>query len=140
MTWRTARLPVTAALLALAFLCGPSARDSADGAPSAPKKDLTLTLRITDKAGGLTLEAKKLVATDTNAIDALRHTVTLTYRTDAGGAPVVTGLRGVTPPKGHAGVASLDGEPYKSVGTGTLTKDALMEWKIEKADSKISIK
>jgi hypothetical protein len=135
MTWRSARFPVTAALLALACLCGPSARDSADGAPAAPRKDLTLTLRITDKASGLTLEAKKLVSADSNAFDALRHTVTLTYRTDAAGAPVVTGLCGVTPPKGHAWVASLDGEPRKGIGAVTLTKDALMEWKIEKAEA-----
>jgi hypothetical protein len=135
MTWRTARFPVTAALFALACLCGPSARDSADGAPAAPKKDLTLSLRITDKASGLTLEASKAVASDTNAFDALRHTVALTYRTDAAGAPVVTGLCGVTPPKGHVWVVSLNGEPCKGVGAVTITKDALMEWKIEKVDA-----
>jgi hypothetical protein len=135
MTWRSARFPVTAALLALAYLCGPSARDFADGAPAAPKKDVTLTLNITDKASGLTLEARKAVAADTNAFDALRHTVALTYRTDAGGAPVVTGLCGVTPPKGHAWVASLDGQPCKAVGAVTITKDTLLEWKIEKVEA-----
>ena len=61
----------------------PFGRNSADGALAAPKKDLTLTLKITDKASGLTLEARKAVAADSNAFDALRHTVALTYRTDA---------------------------------------------------------
>jgi hypothetical protein len=135
MTWRSARFPVTASLLALVCLCDPSARDSADGAPAAPKKDLTLTLKIADKASGLALEARKAVAADTNAIDALRHTFALTYRTDAAGAPVVTGLCGVTPPKGHAWVASLDGQPCKAVGAVTITKDALLVWKIDKAEA-----
>jgi hypothetical protein len=48
---------------------------------------------------------------------------------------VVTGLCGVTPPKGHAWVVSLDGEPRKNVGAVTITKDALMEWKIDKAEA-----
>jgi hypothetical protein len=135
MTWRSARYPVTAALFALACLCGPSPRNSADGAPAAPKKDLSLTLKITDKASGLTLEARKAVAADSNAFDALRHTIALTYRTDAAGAPVVTGLCGVTPPKGHAWVASLNGEPCKGIGAATISKDTLLEWKIEKAEA-----
>ena len=101
-----------AALLALACLCGPSARDSADGAPAAPKKNLTLTLKITDKASGLTLEARKAVAADTNAI-ALRHTFALTYRTDAGGGPVVTGLCGVTPPRGTPGSSPSTASPAR---------------------------
>ena len=87
MTWRSARFPVTAALLALASLCGPSPRDSADGASAAVKKDITVTLKITDKASGFTLEAKKPVASDSNAFDVLRHTVAVTYKTDAGGGP-----------------------------------------------------
>ena len=123
-----------AALLALACLCGPSARDSADGAPAAPKKNLTLTLKITDKASGLTLEARKAVAADTNAI-ALRHTFALTYRTDAGGAPVVTGACGVTPGKGQVWVASLDGQPCKGLGAVTNRKDSVIEWKTEKGEA-----
>jgi hypothetical protein len=96
---------------------------------------VTLTLRIADKTSGLTLEARELVAADSNAFDALRHTVTLTYRTDAAGAPVVTGPCGVTPPKGQAWVASLDGQPCKALGAVTISKDALMEWKIDKVEA-----
>jgi hypothetical protein len=113
----------------------PFGRNSADGALAAPKKDLTLTLKITDKASGLTLEARKAVAADSNAFDALRHTIARTYRTDAAGAPVVTGLCGVTSPKGHAWVAALDGQLRKNVGAVTLTTDALMEWKIAKVEA-----
>jgi hypothetical protein len=91
MTPRSTRPIVTASLLALACLCGPSARDSADCAPAA-KKDLTVTLKITDKASGFTLEAKKAVANDTNAFDFLCHTVALTYKTDAEDTPAVTAL------------------------------------------------
>src|ERR1700730_6126337 len=109
MTWRSARFPLTAALLALASLCGPSPYTSA-GAPVAVKKDITVTLKITDKASGFTLEAKKPVAADANAFDVLRHTVALTYKTDAAGGPVVTGLCGVTPAKGQAWVVSVDGK------------------------------
>src|SRR5262245_51982904 len=135
MTMRSTRSLLTAALLAVACLCGPWARDSADGAPAAPKKDLTVTLKITDKASGFSLEAKKAVAADTNAFDLMRHTLAVTYRTDATGAPVVTGLCGVTAPKGHAWVASLDGQPCKGIGTVAVTKDTLIEWKIEKAEA-----
>src|ERR1700737_2796191 len=101
MTWRSARFSVTAALLALACICGPSPNNS-DGAPAAAKKDITVTLKITDKASGFTLEAKKPVASDSNAFDVLRHTVAVTYKTDAAGGPVVTALCGVNPAKGFA--------------------------------------
>src|SRR4051794_852550 len=92
MTRRSARFLVSVPFLAVACLCGPSAIASADGPPAAAKKDLTVTLKITDKASGFTLEAKKPVASDTNAFDLLRHTVALTYKTGAGGAQVVTGV------------------------------------------------
>jgi hypothetical protein len=135
MTWRSNRCLVAVLLLAMACLCGPSARDSADAAPAAPKKDLTVTLKISDKASGFTLEAKKPVAADTNAFDLMRHTIALTYRTDAAGAPVVTGLCGVTPSKGHVWVASLDGQPGKALGAVSITKDTLIEWKTEKGEA-----
>jgi hypothetical protein len=73
MTLRLTCSLLTASLLAVAFL-GAADRDSAAGAPAAPKKDLTVTLKITDKASGFNSEAKKLVAADTNPFDLLRHT------------------------------------------------------------------
>ncbi|HKI32529.1 MAG TPA: hypothetical protein VKA46_11720 [Gemmataceae bacterium] len=119
----------------MSCLCGPSPRDSA-GAPAAVKKDSTVTLKITDKARGFTLEAMKPVATDTNAFDVLRHTVAVTYKTDAGGGLVVTGLCGVTPAKGHAWVASLDGKRWMALGSATITKDAVMEWTTAKGEER----
>jgi hypothetical protein len=135
MTCRSARFLFTATFLALACLCGPSAHHSADGAPAAPKKDLTVTLKISDRASGFTLEAKKPVAADINAFDLIRHTVALKYRTDAGGAPVVTGACGVTPGKGQVWVASLDGQPCKGLGAVTNRKDSVIEWKTEKGEA-----
>jgi hypothetical protein len=134
MTLRSARFLVTVPLLAVACLCGPSARDPADGAPAAPKKNLTVTLKITDKASGFTLEAKKPVAGDTNAFDLMRHTVALTYKTDPGGVPAVTTLCGITPPRGQAWVVFLDGQPCKGIGAVTITRDTVIEWKTGKAE------
>jgi hypothetical protein len=102
----------------------------------AGKKDVTVTLKIADKTAGFSLEAKKLVAADTNAFDFVRHTVAVAYRTDAEGGPVVTSLCGVTAPRGLAWTCYVDGQPCKSAGKVTLTADVTLEWKTEKAGGK----
>jgi len=131
MTRRSTRFSATIVLLALACLCDPAPRN-ADGAPAVAKKDLTLTLKISDKANSFTLEAKKLVGADTNAFAVLRHTVALAYKTGNDGVPVVSSLCGVTPLKGQAWTCTIDGQPCKNIGTTTITKDVVMEWKTEK--------
>jgi hypothetical protein len=101
---------------------------------SAAGKDVELTLKITER-GNFNLEAKKAVATDTNAFDATRHIVSIVYHTDAEAGPVVTSMCGMAAPKGSAWVAYVDGKPFKQgIGKLTLTGDTLIEWKIEKAE------
>jgi hypothetical protein len=129
------RFPAAAALLALACLSWSSPPPSA-GEALAGKKDVTITLKIADKTAGFSLEAKKLVAADTNAFDFVRHTVAVAYRTDAEGGPVVTSLCGVTAPRGLPWTCYLDGKPCKSIGNVTLKADATIEWKAEKAGAK----
>jgi hypothetical protein len=130
------RFPATAALLALACLGWSSPPPSAGEAlAAAGKKDVTVTLKIADKTAGFSLEARKLVAADTNAFDFVRHTVAVAYRTDAEGGPVVTSLCGVSAPKGLRWTCYVDGEACKGgPGRVALTKDAVIEWKPEKAD------
>jgi hypothetical protein len=123
-------------VLALLVPAGvPSPR--ATGEAAAFKKDVTMTLKVEDKTSGLTLEAKKAVPKDSNAFDAVRHTVAIAYKTDAEGGPVVTSLCGVTAPKGTTWTCSIDEKPCKGgVGRITLGKDTLIEWKIEKDEGK----
>ena len=126
------RLPATAALLAWACLGWPPPPPSA-GETLAAKKDVTVTLKVADRAAGLTLEARRRVAADTNAFDCVRRTIAVAYRTDAEGGPVVTSLCGVSPGKGFTWVASVDGKPCPGgLGRGTLAKDAVIEWKAER--------
>ncbi len=96
-------------------------------------KDIALTLKITDR-GNFNLEAKKAVASDTNAFDATRHIVSIVYHTDAEAGPVVTSMCGIAAPKGSAWVPYVDGKPLKGIGKLTLTGDTTIEWKIEKAE------
>jgi len=96
------------------------------------KKDSTVTLKITDKASGFKLEATKQVAADTRAFDFLRHTVAVTYKTDVDGAPIVTGLCGVTPARGHGWTCTIGGKPCNHVGSVSITKDRTIEWPTEK--------
>jgi hypothetical protein len=127
-------ISVTAVLLAL---CSPGQLPTSDAARAKdpPKKDVTVTLKIADKASGLSLEAKKLVAHDSNAFDAMRHVISITYKTDPEQGPVVTGMCGVTAPRGCYWAAYVDGSLAKSgIGRLALTKDTIIEWKIEKAD------
>jgi hypothetical protein len=127
-------ISVTAVLLALG---APGRLPTSDAARAKEpaKKDVTVTLKIADKTSGLSLEAKKLVAPNSNAFDAVRHVVSMTYKTDAESGPVVTGLCGVTAPRGCFWAAYVDGSLAKSgIGRMSLTKDTMIEWKIEKAD------
>ncbi len=130
-------LCVTAALLALGAP-GPAPTSTAARAKDpVSKKDVTVTLKIADKASGLSLEAKKAVAHDSNAFDAMRHVVSMTYKTDPELGPMVTGLCGVTAPRGCFWAVSVDGTPAKSgIGRMSLTKDTLIEWRIERIQEK----
>jgi hypothetical protein len=96
-------------------------------------KEVALTLKITDR-GNFTLEAKKAIATETNAFDATRHILSIVYHTDAEAGPVVTSMCGVAAPKGSAWTPYVDGKPVKGIGKLTLTADTTIEWKIEKAE------
>jgi hypothetical protein len=81
----------------------------------AARKDVALTLKITG-GGNFTLEAKKAMATDTNAFDATRHIVLIVYHTDAEAGPVVTSMCGVAAPKGSAWTPYVDSKPVKGIG------------------------
>jgi hypothetical protein len=129
MPARSARF-LALAVVALAAAGRPAAPYTG-GAAAVEKKDIVLTLKITDKANGLSLEAKKSVAKDSNAFDAVRHTVTMAYRTDSEGGPVVTSLCGVAPLKGYAWTCYFDGKRCKTIGKTTLNADAVIEWKAE---------
>jgi hypothetical protein len=96
---------------------------------AAVEKDVTVTLKISDKASGLMLEAKKKVARDTSAFDAVRHVVAMAYRTDPEIGPVVTSLCGISPPKGSAWACSIDGTPCRNLGSVGLKADVTIEWK-----------
>ena len=123
MTRRSTRFFVTFFLLTLGSLCDTPA------ALAAAKKDITVTLKISDKASGFTLEAKKAVAADTSAFDYLRHTVAVTYKTEPDGGPLVTGLCGINPAKGQVWSCVIDGKPCKNIGSVSITKDVVIEWK-----------
>jgi hypothetical protein len=125
-----------AALLALTALAWPPPpRAAAEGAFGG--NDVTVTLKISDKRSGLSLEAKKAVAGGANAFDVLRHTVAITYKTDPELGPMVTGLCGVAAPKGYFWAAYVDGK-LSQVGVGrlTLTRDTVIEWKTQKIEDK----
>jgi hypothetical protein len=99
-------------------------------------KDVALTLKITG-GGNFTLEAKKAIATDTNAFDATRHIVSIVYHTDAEAGPVVTSMCGVTAAKGSTWTPYVDGKPVKGIGRLTLTADTTIEWKIERVEKPV---
>ncbi len=127
---------VTAVLLALAAP-GRLPTSQSAGAKDPVKKDVTVTLKIADKTSGLSLEAKKVVAHDSNAFDAVRHVVSITYKTDPEGGPTVTGMCGVAAPRGCFWAPYVDGSLAKSgLGHMNLTKDTVIEWKIERAEGK----
>jgi hypothetical protein len=97
-------------------------------------KDIALTLKITDR-GNFTLEAKKAIATETNAFDATRHIVSIVYHTDAEAGPVVTSMCGIAAPKGSAWMPYVDGKPFRQgIGKLTLMADTTIEWKIERVE------
>jgi hypothetical protein len=115
---------VTIALLVPARAPSPQAAGGA-----AVEKNLSVTLKISDSASGLTLEAKKAVVRDTSAFDAVRHVIAMTYRTDPEIGPVVTSLCGVAAPKGSAWSCSIDGQVWRNLGSVGLKADVTIEWK-----------
>src|SRR5690242_9309530 len=127
MIRRLTRLTTTAVLFVPAFFCT-SWLGTFPEASAAVKKDITVTLKISDKASGFTLEAKKAVAADSSAFDFLRHTIAVTYKTDVDGGPILIGLCGVTPARGQAWICSIDGKPCKNIGSVSITKDMTIEW------------
>jgi len=130
------RFAATAAFLALVSLGGSSPPSPGGEARAAGKKDVAVTLKVSDKTAGFTLEAKKLVAADSNAFDFVRHTIAVTYRTDPDVGPVITSLCGISAPRGLVWVVSLDGKPCKGgIGRVTFEKDAVLEWKTEKPEA-----
>jgi hypothetical protein len=139
MVSRAARvcICVTAALLALSAPGRGPTSESAWGREPVAKKDVTVTFKIADKTTGLSLEAKKAVAHDSNAFDAMRHMISLTYKTDPEMGPMVTGLCGVTAPRGYYWAVYVDGTLAKTgIGRVSLTKDTVIEWRIEKIEGK----
>ena len=98
-------------------------------AAPAVEKNVTVTLKISDKASGLTLEAKKAVAKGTSAFDAVRRVVAMAYRMDPEIGPVVTSLCGVSAPKGSARACSIDGQPCRNPGSVGVNADLTIEWK-----------
>jgi hypothetical protein len=85
----------TCALVAIALVvsAGSPAARAARGA--AVEKNVSITLKISDKPSGLALEVMQAVAKRTSAFDAVRHVVAMAYRTDPEAGPVVTSLCGV---------------------------------------------
>jgi hypothetical protein len=118
----------TCPLLAIGLLVSAAAPSPRAGGVAA-EKHVTITLKISDKASGLTLEAKKAVAKGTSAFDAVRHIVAMAYRTDPESGPVVTSLCGVSSPKGSAWACSIDGQPCRTLGSMGLNADVTIEWK-----------
>jgi hypothetical protein len=96
---------------------------------AAVEKYITVKLKISDKASGLTLEAKKAVARGTRAFDAVRHVVAMAYRMDPEVGPVVTSLCGVSAPKGSAWACSIDGQACRNPGSVGVNADLTIEWK-----------
>jgi hypothetical protein len=94
----------------------------------AVEKNLTITLKNSDKASGLTLEGKKAVAKGTSAFDAVRHAVAMAYRTDPEAGPVVLSLRGVSPPNASAWACRIDGQPCRNLGSMGLNSEVAIEW------------
>ena len=131
MARRLIRYLATAATVVVSFLAVVSLCDT-PRADAAVKKDITVTLKISDKASGFTLQATKQVAADSSAFDFMRHTVAITYKTDVDGGPIVIGLCGVSPAKGQAWTCTIDGKPCKNIGSVSITKDMTIEWKTEK--------
>src|ERR1700722_19689937 len=99
------------ALVAIALLVSAGTPSPRAAGGAAVEKNLTVTLKISDKASGFTLEAKKAVPKASSAFDAVRHVVAMAYRTDPEAGPVVTSLCGVSPPKGSGWTCSVDGAP-----------------------------
>jgi Domain of unknown function (DUF4430) len=101
----------------------------------ADKKNITLTLKISDPISGLGLEAKKAVTTGTNAFDAMTAIVQVKYKTYPQLGPFVTGLCGVDAPSGMFWALYVDGKMSQvGIGSIVLQQDVVIEWKMQKAE------
>ena len=67
----------TCTLLSIALLVSAGAPSPRAAGGAAVEKNLTVTLKISDKASGFTLEAKKAVPKGSSAFDAVRHVVAM---------------------------------------------------------------
>ena len=119
----------------LAVLLWPGALISQiNGAPDSGKaiaagQQVVLTLRITEPQSGFVLDAKKSVSRGSNALEVLRDTVAVKYKTFPKLGAFVTGLCGVDAPKGKVWTFSVDTK-WSEVGIGNLTleRNAVIEW------------
>jgi hypothetical protein len=128
MVIRLISLALTLVYAALA-LTWPSAAAEQEK-PRSGKVAITLTLKISDKPSGLTLEAKKLIPSGSNAFDVLRDIVKVKYKTFPKLGPLVTSLCGIDAPDGGFWALSIDGKYSHDGGIASITldKDTCVEW------------
>jgi hypothetical protein len=67
----------TCALVAVALFVSAGSPTPRPAGDAVVEKNTTITLKISDKARGLTVEAKKAMAKGTSAFDAVRHVVAM---------------------------------------------------------------
>lgn len=120
---RTRAAAIGLGLVAVLLLPGSAVSRAAEG------QRIILTLRITDTASGLTLEAKKSVARGSNAFEALRDIVALKSKTFPKLGAFITSLCGVDAPARKVWTYSVDGK-WSNVGIGNLKleRDTAIEW------------
>ena len=120
---RTLAAAIGLGLVAVLLLPSSAVSRAAEG------QRVILTLRITDTASGLTLEAKKPVARGSNAFEALRDIVAVKSRTFPTLGAFITSLCGVDAPAGKVWTYSVDGK-WSNVGIGSLKleRDIAIEW------------
>lgn len=121
-------LPVV--LLWQSSVASPSAAAADAGKVVAATEHVVLTLRITDTQSGLILDAKRSVAKGSNALQVLRDTVAVKYKTFPDLGAFVTGLCGVDAPPGMVWTFLVDTK-WSKVGIErvTLEQDTVIEWK-----------
>ncbi len=94
-------------------------------------------LRISNSRGAFVLDAKKRLATGSNAFDVLRGFVQVRYETFPKLGPTVTGLCGLDAPPGYFWALYVDGKlSAEGVGGITLSKNTLHEWKLQKIQAR----
>jgi hypothetical protein len=99
------------------------------GRAVAGRRAIVLTLKIADRQSGLMLEAKISVPQGSNALQILRDTVVIKYRTYPDLGAFVTSLCGIDAPKGMVWTFTVD-DKWSTVGIGSLTleRDTVIEW------------